>query len=169
MSESGAVLAAVKGKSLRDGLRLPLTAAPRSAPTKSGRDEEMSQAIKQGDAAHNTLHSNRPIQVPARLSDAGPAFPPPRASDPRPKPFTQAEVPRLRTDRPPPTEAVWKVGEILQTIEQSKIFRDFFDSERSKPSQKRTKQARVKTRKSFYTASTQSGHLAGRSGSHSTT
>ena len=44
VSESGAVLAAVKGKSLRDGLRPPLTAAPRSAPAKSGRDEEMSQA-----------------------------------------------------------------------------------------------------------------------------
>src|SRR6516165_7113948 len=54
-------------------------------------------------------------------------------------------------------EAVWKLGEILQTIEQSKIFRDFFDSERLKASQKRTKQARVKTRGSFYTASTQSG------------
>jgi hypothetical protein len=50
-----------------------------------------------------------------------------------------------------PTEAVRKLGEILQTIEQSKIFRDFFDSGRSKTSQKRTKQARVKTRKSFHT------------------
>ena len=39
------------------------------------------------------------------------------------------------------TEAVWKLGEISQTIEQSKIFRDFFDSERSRASQKRTKQA----------------------------
>jgi len=48
---------------------------------------------------------------------------------------------------------VWKLGESLQTIEQSKIFRDFFDSERFKASQKRTKQARVKTRGRFYTAS----------------
>ena len=39
LSDSGAVLAAVKG-----GLRPPLTAAPRSARAKSGRDEEMSQA-----------------------------------------------------------------------------------------------------------------------------
>ena len=44
-------------------------------------------------------------------------------------------------------EAVWKLGEILQTIEQSKIFRDFFNSERFKASQKLTKQARVKTRR----------------------
>jgi hypothetical protein len=41
---------------------------------------------------------------------------------------------------------MWKLGEILQTIEQSKIFRDFFNAERFKASQKRTKQARVKTR-----------------------
>jgi hypothetical protein len=53
-------------------------------------------------------------------------------------------------------EAVWKLSEILQTNEQSKIFRDFFDSERSKASQERTKQARVKTRLSFYTASVES-------------
>jgi hypothetical protein len=53
-------------------------------------------------------------------------------------------------------EAVWKLGEILQTIEQSKIFRDFFDSERFKASQKRTKQARVKTRGRFYTGRTAS-------------
>jgi hypothetical protein len=37
----------------------------------------------------------------------------------------------------------------LQTIEQSKIFRDFFDSERPKASQKRTKQARVKRAEVF--------------------
>ena len=55
---------------------------------------------------------------------------------------------------------MWKLGEILQTIEQSKIFRDFFDSERFKASQKRTKQARVKTSGSFYTASVESGLLA---------
>jgi hypothetical protein len=53
---------------------------------------------------------------------------------------------------------VWKLGEILQTIEQSKIFRDFFDSERFKASQKRTKQARVKTRGSFYATSALSRH-----------
>ena len=41
-----AVLAAVKGKSLRDGLRPPLTAAARSALRKSGRDEEMSPASR---------------------------------------------------------------------------------------------------------------------------
>ena len=46
---------------------------------------------------------------------------------------------------------MWKLGEILRTIEQSKIFRDFFDSERFEASQKRTKQARVKTRGRFYT------------------
>jgi hypothetical protein len=50
-------------------------------------------------------------------------------------------------------EAVWKLGEILQTIEQSKIFRDFFDSTHFKTSQKRTKQARVKTRGRFHTGS----------------
>ena len=64
---------------------------------------------------------------------------------------------------------MWKLGEILQTIEQSKIFRDFFDSERSKASQKRTKQARVKTPKRFYTASTlsaPSGLLPGMGGVH---
>ena len=61
-------------------------------------------------------------------------------------------LPQLSALGPLPAEAVWKLGEILQTIEQSKIFRDFFDSERFKASQKRTKQARVKTRRSFYTA-----------------
>jgi hypothetical protein len=39
-------------------------------------------------------------------------------------------------------------------IGRSKILRDFFDSERSKASKERTKQVRVKTRGSFYTAST---------------
>jgi len=43
-------------------------------------------------------------------------------------------------------------------IEQSKILRDFFGSERSKASQKRTKQARVKTPKRFYTASVDFTH-----------
>jgi len=68
-SKSVAVLTAVKGKSLCDGLRPPLTAAPRSAVEKSGRDEEMSTPIEQGDALHNTLDSNRPIQVLGRIPD----------------------------------------------------------------------------------------------------
>ncbi len=54
-------------------------------------------------------------------------------------------------------EAVRKLGEILQTIEQSKIFSDFSDSERSKASKKRTKQVRGKTPGSFHTASAESG------------
>jgi len=61
MSEFAAVLAAVKGKSLRDGLRPPLTAAPRSAPTKSGRDEEMSQA-----------RSNKEMQLTTPLTGIAP-------------------------------------------------------------------------------------------------
>src|SRR5215831_6318839 len=40
-NKSAAVLATVKGKSLRDGLRLPLTAAARSGQRKLGWDEEM--------------------------------------------------------------------------------------------------------------------------------
>src|SRR5215469_128239 len=40
-NQPAAVLATVKGKSLRDGLRPPLTAAARSGPTNLGRDEEM--------------------------------------------------------------------------------------------------------------------------------
>src|SRR5271166_5815322 len=39
LSKSVAVLATVKGKSLRDGLRPPLTATARSAERKPGRDE----------------------------------------------------------------------------------------------------------------------------------
>jgi hypothetical protein len=50
------------------------------------------------------------------------------------------------------TEAVGKLSEILQTTAQSKIFRDFFASERSETSKKRTKQIRLKTRWSFHTA-----------------
>ena len=71
VSESGAVLAAVKGKSLRDGLRPPLTAAPRSAPEKSGRDEEMSQGRSNkemllttpltGSAPYKSLGAERPL------------------------------------------------------------------------------------------------------------
>jgi hypothetical protein len=48
-------------------------------------------------------------------------------------------------------------------MKQSKTFRDFFDSERSEASQKRTKQARVKTRGSFYTASVDLTRSLGRS------
>jgi hypothetical protein len=55
------------------------------------------------------------------------------------------------------TEAVRKLDEILRTVEQSEIFRDFSDSKRSRASKKRTKQVRVKTRGSFYTGSTLSG------------
>jgi hypothetical protein len=43
------VLATVKGKSLRDGLRPPLTAAARSAQRKLGWDEEMVAVIEQRD------------------------------------------------------------------------------------------------------------------------
>jgi hypothetical protein len=57
-----------------------------------------------------------------------------------------------------------KLGENLQNIEQSKIFRDFFDSERSKASQKRTKQVRARTRGSFHTASADSAPTAVDSG-----
>jgi hypothetical protein len=48
---------------------------------------------------------------------------------------------------------VRKLSEILQTTAQSKIFRDFFASEGSESSKKRTKQIRLKTRRSFHTAS----------------
>jgi hypothetical protein len=52
----------------------------------------------------------------------------------------------------PAQQAVRKLGEILQAMAQSEIFRDFFASERSEGSKKRTKRARVKTRRSFHTA-----------------
>ena len=70
MSESGAVLAAVKGKSLRDGLRPPLDrrSAQRPSKIRSGRGD-VAGPIEQGDAAHNTLDSNRPIQVHRRIAD----------------------------------------------------------------------------------------------------
>ena len=45
-NEPAAVLATVKGKSLREGLRPPLTAAARSGPTNLGRDEEMSPPVE---------------------------------------------------------------------------------------------------------------------------
>src|SRR5262245_17567795 len=64
--KSAAVLAAVKGKSLRDGLRPPLTAAPRSSLAKTRSGREMSQPgrtrrwpITKG------LDTNRPIHVQA--------------------------------------------------------------------------------------------------------
>ena len=50
------------------------------------------------------------------------------------------------------TEAVRKLSEFLQTTAQSKIFRNFFVSERSEGSKKRTKRIRFKTRWSFPTA-----------------
>jgi hypothetical protein len=62
--KSAAVLAAVKGKSLRDGLRPPLTAAARSSLAKTGRDEEMSQPGRTRRwPITNSLDTNRPIQV----------------------------------------------------------------------------------------------------------
>jgi hypothetical protein len=61
-----------------------------------------------------------------------------------------AAVPEAVPVGPLPAEAVRKLGEILKTIEQSKIFRDFSDSEGSKASKKRTKPVRVKTRGSFF-------------------
>jgi hypothetical protein len=42
-------------------------------------------------------------------------------------------------------EGVRKLSEILQKIAQSKILRDFFASERSESSKKRTKRIRLKT------------------------
>src|SRR5215475_12030393 len=64
--KSAAVLAAVKGKSLRDGLRPPLTAAPRSSLAKAGRDEEMSQpglTRRWANGLITRLDTNRPIQA----------------------------------------------------------------------------------------------------------
>jgi hypothetical protein len=54
---------------------------------------------------------------------------------------------------------VRKPGEILQTTAQSEIFRDFFVSERSESSKKRTKRIRLKAGWSFYTASADSDRL----------
>jgi hypothetical protein len=51
----------------------------------------------------------------------------------------------------PAYQAMRKLGEILQTVAQSKNFRDFFDSARSEASKKRTKRGRVKTPNSFHT------------------
>jgi hypothetical protein len=52
----------------------------------------------------------------------------------------------------PACQAVRKLSEILQAMAQREIFRDFFTSERSEASKKRTKKGRVKTRQSFHTA-----------------
>ena len=58
------MLAPVKGKSLRDGLRPPLTATARSVHSKirSGRGDVASQSNKEM-ACHGSLDINRPIQV----------------------------------------------------------------------------------------------------------
>src|SRR5262245_38771927 len=66
-NKSAAVLATIKGKSFRDGLRPPLTAAARQRPRKirSGRGDGRRQ-IEQGDGIDSSLDTNRPIQVPDR-------------------------------------------------------------------------------------------------------
>jgi hypothetical protein len=51
----------------------------------------------------------------------------------------------------PRTQVERKLGEILQSVAQSKNFRNFFDSARSEASKKRTKRGRVKTPNSFHT------------------
>jgi hypothetical protein len=58
------VLAPVKGKSLRDGLRPPLTATARSVRRKirSGRGDNPRQSNKEM-TGHYGLDTNRPIQV----------------------------------------------------------------------------------------------------------
>src|SRR5262249_44765809 len=62
--KSAAVLAIVKGKSLRDGLRPPLTAAARSGQRKLGWDEEMVAVRSNKEMVKNSsLDTNRPIQV----------------------------------------------------------------------------------------------------------
>jgi hypothetical protein len=49
-TEPAAVLVTVKGKSLRDGLRPPLTVTARGGQSRSGRDEEMvANWVEQGD------------------------------------------------------------------------------------------------------------------------
>src|SRR5262249_3091930 len=63
-NKSAAVLATVKGKSLRDGLRPPLTAAARSGQRKLGWDEEMVAVRSNKEMVKNSsLDTNRPIQV----------------------------------------------------------------------------------------------------------
>ena len=58
------MLATIKGKSFRDGLRPPLTAAARQRPRKirSGRGDGRRQ-IEQGDGIDSSLDTNRPIQA----------------------------------------------------------------------------------------------------------
>src|SRR5215831_10285220 len=66
-NKSAAVLATVKGKSLRDGLRPPLTAAARSGQRKLGWDEEMVAVRSNKEMVKNSsLDTNRPIQVTDR-------------------------------------------------------------------------------------------------------
>src|SRR5262245_63640514 len=70
-NKSAAVLATIKGKSFRDGLRPPLTAAARQRPRKirSGRGDGRRQ-IEQGDGIDSSLDTNRPIQVTDRATEA---------------------------------------------------------------------------------------------------
>src|SRR6516162_7453622 len=70
-NKSAAVLATVKGKSLRDGLRPPLTAAARSGQRKLGWDEEMVAVRSNKEMVKNSsLDTNRPIQVTDRAVEA---------------------------------------------------------------------------------------------------
>ena len=70
-NKSAAVLATVKGKSLRDGLRPPLTAAARSGQRKLGWDEEMVAVRSNKEMVKNSsLDTNRPIQVTDRAMEA---------------------------------------------------------------------------------------------------
>src|SRR5262245_41160517 len=68
-NKSAAVLATIKGKSFRDGLRPPLTAAARQRPRKirSGRGDGRRQ-IEQGDGIDSSRDTNRPIQVTGRFT-----------------------------------------------------------------------------------------------------
>jgi hypothetical protein len=60
------------------------------------------------------------------------------------------------------TEAVRNHGECLRLAEQNEILRDFFASERSEGSKKRTEEALVNTLRSFHTAWTFSGRTGPR-------
>jgi hypothetical protein len=65
------VLATIKGKSFRDGLRPPLTAAARSGQGKLGRDEEMVAVRSNKEMGiDSSLDTNRPIQVTDRAMEA---------------------------------------------------------------------------------------------------
>ena len=74
LSKSVAVLATVKGKSLRDGLRPPLTATARSVRRKirSGRGDVAGRSNKEM-TSHDGLDTNRPIQVLWRNLSVAPA------------------------------------------------------------------------------------------------